>query len=1431
MKHPSKKKVSTEIISNTPNHLIMPFILPNEFKSPSIIQNQTLKTLNQLSKVSTQKSNFSGIFWNKLKVANVWNKLKYIKKKVYLKKEDDYLKITNAIIENKDDYVIKMLTNESFKKFYRNKDELYPKNVFFDIMIENLKFELIIKVAKDEAYQFDYEFIFEYIKNMLSKKKADKMSISKKINDFHEIPFDKEISNQKYQKDYYENSPSQLFYKSKSILTNLIRYDLYPQNNSQKVKILAWFFAFFEYTEIFHLLVSKKENADTFTFEKNIFNFFQSSEDIMNYSKDSSIFKEILKYCLESQLEYLAYIFCEFNPHSDITGLSIIAAETSNLQFLKYLWERNNKTKLHVQKLNFPTKNDINRFSFGNQSFVHSKITDINKILQYNNGDFLPNFSINSVIKTICKNYADKASKPKEINSSLSKLLYWKNIEKDSTFIDSLFQYNCFEQISTLVYMWPGEFFLKPEYFRAVILKKEIELIIYFLHKRELRHVLSDHSIQEFIVNEYTSHGEKLYYASEMFTYIFKSQWKSELTKLLCKNIKKAIKTKDILNCHSPILTCLLLSEFLIKIKGLSIVNVSRCEKIMSELIEYCKNIQESNPKESYISFLMKQKDTRNRSAFQIASEKCFYSLLETAEIGIVVKKMWDGKLSYNSFYTASSLHRYMFDNDKKVTDPFNSFDTLDTNKVYFFQLCVWIDSCLLRFYPGGFNTIIMVATYNIFIYVMNLEGRLLNNFSELSTRLSIFLIIYLFLVTSSIFDYILKIIFSCKSRRPFKLESWSVIDFLLFIFAWLILLDTKQIGHLYLHHTLDEDLKHYLWNIQLPFIKILKTETDDLSLSVAIFLRVIILSVNDVLVWIRVCGILLIFKEMGPVIRMILSMALYLVKYIVVIALFLAWCATVFTVIFNRYSQQFVSFSTSIITLFGGFLNNFDVSDFEEGKKYFGSLLFMAYACVAGVLLVNLLIAVLSNVYEQMAKVVDASHRSVLIQYYKKYKWDHEYGYLMFLTSPLSNINILTLLIEQIFFHGKDKKKNFNKYTTRLYYLFFYFPFIMGVFLVYSFVLIPLCMVKGLVMMIQYENSLKILRMFKVINCFRWLISGIFYLLYVYFRDIVYCFIYVFKEADKKVSDFQRIKKNLTNEDVVIFLKFIHSKNTKTIKRDIHSLFMAYLEFEASEKAQVSDTFKKRKEYLSKLDKAVKQTSLKSQTVGSRKIFLYNDIEEGTNASKLYTSYIRKNLMIIEILENFIIYDEMGENVVDIEKMKKLLPLTMNIQNFHLRRLIHSNVHALNQAMEKLKFSKTAFFEYQLVNKIMLSAQRLDKEVDSEIFKIQRMRSTEPPPRELRVSKRRDPIDEISDIDKSDVETDTNGEEDNKKEINLIKKFDDMIKEMKTSVGEIKKGKEKRGSLFEPDKSSKCSKKTEQSRHVNWYSHYGKQYKSSSKN
>lgn len=277
---------------------------------------------------------------------------------------------------------------------------------------------------------------------------------------------------------------------------------------------------------------------------------------------------------------------------------------------------------------------------------------------------------------------------------------------------------------------------------------------------------------------------------------------------------------------------------------------------------------------------------------------------------------------------------------------------------------------------------------------------------------------------------------------------------------------------------------------------------------------------------------------------------------------------------------------------------------------------------------------------------------------------------------------------------------------------------------MVYSVVLIPICLIKGFIIMIQYENSLKILRIFKVINCFRWLITGGFYLVYVYIRDIVQCFYYVFKEAEGKITDFQRIKRNLSNQDVIIFLKFLHSDHKNADKKDIHSVFMSYLEYETSEKLLIDESLKKKKEYLSRLNEAAHRTShinIKNNVLHNQNFFLYNE-KDGVNSSKMYTRYIKKNLMILEILENFIIDDDIYGSVIDIKKMRKLLPLTLNVQNFHLRRLVHSNMHALNQAMTRLKLSKSHFLEYQLVNRISQAAQRLDKEMDAEIMRIYRL-------------------------------------------------------------------------------------------------------------
>ncbi len=116
----------------------------------------------------------------------------------------------------------------------------------------------------------------------------------------------------------------------------------------------------------------------------------------------------------------------------------------------------------------------------------------------------------------------------------------------------------------------------------------------------------------------------------------------------MCKSILNTIKKREILNCNCPILTCLILCEFLDMISGVSILNTTRCNSTMKELLEFSKNIQYSNQDENYIRFLMTQKDSKNRTAFQIASDNNFLEVLQNPEIGTIIGKMWNGEISYN---------------------------------------------------------------------------------------------------------------------------------------------------------------------------------------------------------------------------------------------------------------------------------------------------------------------------------------------------------------------------------------------------------------------------------------------------------------------------------------------------------------------------------------------------------------------------------------------------------------------------------------------------------------------------------------------------------------------------------------------------------------------------------------------------------------
>lgn len=1279
--------------------------------------------------------------WTKKFKYHIFNKFKKMVKIINQKKRNDYRSIIIALRGNEDDKIYEVLADVDFKKFYRNKDNLFAKDVFMDEMVKNKKFELLKKISKDPYYEFDKDYIFDCFfyciaprlnedkKKFMNKNKRNIICKSFDFEFFNNINFMGELL-EKYlktkQKKIFRNINDVTILE---IISGLVENGLYDNLNFKKIRIIFWLLATLGLNNSLPILIKNNEKIIFNSLKKegndknDVFSLTKIYKDIINQknldAKELNLYSEkyylkTIEDCLSCELEDLAMLLANLRkPYPELIETYKMALKHENMMYLKYMWEKSINYNKKIQK-------EIDNRILRNRKRNSLQITyhiDFSEI-------------INMLIKN---NKEDKYNN--DLNVKIKRIFEWKDIEQETSLLKSLFENNCFRHICYFLRYWPQEKINKEEYFKKAIEFKQKELILFYLNKPEIRNILYNKKIQKLIVNEYIPNGELFYYGAECLSYIYKKKWDINLTKNLCSNITKIIKTKDILNCHSPILTCLLLLEFIKHIRYLTSSDIKKCTKVLELLISFCQRVQESIHDESSISYLMNQKDTRDRTVFQIVSNNKIYELLETPEIGTVIKKMRDGVLNANGIRNTSSLHRFLF-NDNKLANPFNAFQKLNPNKVYFFQLNARLDGCNSRINETCIFSIILAFVYQFYIYILNEKEEVLNNFEEISHEAKIVFYLYIILVHILIYSLIIEKIFLYFSKRKVKFESWDFMDFFLLIFSWLCILDTKKFTGEYADDNIGESIKDLIWSIQIPVLKNLEIEDASLSTQVSFWIRIVILAINDIIVWSRVTRILLYYRQIGPVIRTIFTMGKILIKYIFIIIFFMACCAGIFTCIFNRHSSQFVDFSTSVISLFGAFLNDFNCYDFDTNYKVVGSIILLIYVCIASVLFINLLIVIISHGFQKINRVVESSHRAVLIQYCKKFKWHKKFGYLIFLSPPF-NLLILPPLLLNLFcsltmssFKQKDNfeaQKKFNMCITKFIFSCTYFPYKLFCFTIYSIVLIPFAYIKGAINMILYLSSIKNSKIYKFYYIIIWFFFGILFIFSILLRDIYYCFYYMFTIIDRKDDEFLRKTKNLTDKDVLNIFRFIHSPRAVESRNDVHSMFVAFLDFEKEENELENKNINGKNQKLkssdigiSKSPKKLSKKDTKKEEDLQNKISTRNILIQTADNSGDMTTKIRKNLMLIETLENFTFNDDSDTTPsVNLSKMRKLLPLVYNIKKKHINRLVFSHV-SIMEAMSKTSESKINFRQYLLTKQIIECAANIDKQIDVEITKLQ---------------------------------------------------------------------------------------------------------------
>lgn len=1194
----------------------------------------------------------------------------------------------DTYLENKNKLSLKQLiTSESYINFHNK--ELLKTDLLDKIFLYGMAdlVDELLHIDK-KLFNINIEFLFNHkiILNIVQQNLIE--------NNYIFLSLDKDIENFDLIFDYKHSSD---IVKLKKYFNDYARYKLYLNNNDNNnsivlkntnldyIFLIVFLCACYGFYNEFNLIIDDNKNNIKFI-EDNIYtsyNNFSNTENIDNFSFDYSSINKVIIYCLQNNYEQMA--ICIYSSRQIELKIDIIelAVKHLSLTFLKYIWENTFRSNYYKFK-------EVN-----NKFLIKSKYISKSELLDNYYNKYIKNNKISFLISDII----EKSIKNKTCNLKFNEILKnWDYLEFDRNLLNVLFKYNLYDDILILIHRdlhdnWKFE----ETYFCQVIKQKECSLIEYFINNCSyIKKCLNSYTVQNIIVNNYMLFGSKIYYGTEMICNIFKTNWHEDLTKDLCKHILKTIKTKDIMNCHSPILTCVLLSEFLNNIASISVHHYSRLEKVVKSLLQFCENIQYSTNDESYIKFLMDQTSFSGRSAFIISARNNFFSVLSNPNIGTIVNKMWNGDISYNSFFKASSLHRFLENSKIKHTDPLLSFEKLDNKKSYFFQLSVWEHSCSLRYFPESFYTIILIIVYNLYLYVLSLDKREgIENWYKLSNNSNaklLFWMYYIQILCININIYYMMIIsYSTKNTSCFN--TWNYVELALLFFTNILFID--------FHNIINYELGDYIY--------------------------ITILCIIDVLVWVRIAGILLTWKNLGPVIRMIFSMALLLMKYILIYSLFIICMSAVFTSMFFGSSQQFESFTTSLITLIGPFVQQFDTKGFKH-NNLLGAIILIIYTSLTAIMLINLLIAVLSNVYDELSKQVDASHRAILINYYENIKWNKYFGYTILLPNPLNIVNLFTLPIQIIFgFNKTNKQKTFNKILCKIYYSIFYFPFILVIFVIYSLIIFPFCYLKCVFLCIKlafsydhsnYSSCKNNIILILIKNI---LLSPLF-IFYYNLRDVYLIITNVYNKVDKPQSNIDRIKKYISNEDIYTFIDFINQRKiiNNINNNTLNDIFIEYLQYEKDKKLEINTVLKEKNEYLKRVSNI---TSNNNPNSTKSTLYIANHLKQHNTNN---FNSIKKNLIIIDILENFLVTDESEESIVDIKKLKTLLPKTLKIDDNYISRLLYTNMSLINKAINKLKSSKTNFIQYQLISKITNCATKLDKEIDYEISKNITLKKTE---------------------------------------------------------------------------------------------------------
>jgi len=813
-------------------------------------------------------------------------------------------------------------------------------------------------------------------------------------------------------------------------------------------------------------------------------------DDIQELIKNKYLVEEALDIALSVGDDDLASVILSLNPWAINPSMVRKALEQDNLEFLKRVWMGEHQLTADHQKRN-------------NKGVLWKELA----------GKVIDTSEQQVVNKWLSVQYILKFLFEKKKFSEGRRVINWPGAADQPGVLEVCMQNNQQELASEVLHKRLRP--LSPSEFQSCVNCGYYRLAVEMLKFKEAKVFLGKFETQKLIV-KLVNDGSTCIYAAEFLSNIESEHWHYELTRELCSSIDYFVKkTDELIKTHKPVLFVTLLAEFLYRLAPVNVHYSNICISTAETLVSFGKEIEENIKQEDKLEYFLLQEDSRSRTVLQIIAENRFYPLLEQDEVGAIVSKLWVGSRKNYGIIKASTL--YVSGQAPGNSEEALSFlGRMDPSLPYLFQFEQLVDSCSMRFVAQAVSTLLLVLFYTLMVDSAT-EADVMEDVTQDPTALA-FLRISQVWIGGIVIEKLLHLVFGLRTGRGNMLDSWAVLDFLMFVQMLVLMLELNQ------EYVGEGKLLNFLTPKQYNSI---------------------MHGVMLCLIWLKFVSVLLTTKSQGPLIRMLYLMSRHLFTFTFLWFCLLFCGAAVFT---SQFRDNFVgagfeytSFAVSLRTLFRGGLASFTITGFTQ-YDYYGELMVSLFLLLTSVLLLNLLIAILSNVYETLVERVDGEYRAILVQNYHKWKWNEDYGILILLPSPLSVI--VAVFVPVLLVSSNPRKWNY--FFSKVFYVLYVIPQ-WGLFMGLSALYIPSVYFKSVVPVgktgSKKTNSHEILkkvhnedessseeeeetqpnisyRVFSYRRAFGWVVLGPGVLLYAYLKDLVDFWSLIYKQQYNDKED-----------------------------------------------------------------------------------------------------------------------------------------------------------------------------------------------------------------------------------------------------------------------------------------------------------------------